>query len=86
MQLEVYLGEVRPDWVRVELFAAPRNDEPPLVSAMKLIGGAASLPGWHIYAGDVSAERPASDYTPRIIPSRPGTSIPLEDAHILWFR
>jgi hypothetical protein len=30
--------------------------------------------------------RPASDYTPRVIPKRPGVTIPLESSRILWQR
>jgi len=32
----------------------------------------------------VPASRPATDYTPRLIPQRDGVAIPLEDARILW--
>ncbi|MBV1870830.1 MAG: hypothetical protein KUG76_07965, partial [Gammaproteobacteria bacterium] len=40
----------------------------------------------HLYTGLVSADRPASDYTPRIIAAHPQASIPLEADFILWYR
>jgi hypothetical protein len=32
----------------------------------------------------VDADRPASDYTPRVIPRCPGVSVPIEAPYILW--
>jgi len=86
LQVEVHLGELRADWVRVELYADPLDGEPPFVSEMTHSDSAEPSRGWRIYAADVPASRPALDYTPRIVPSHSGAKIPLEDAHILWFR
>lgn len=35
-------------------------------------------PGRHVYGARVSSTRPATDYTPRIVPCYPGVSVPLE--------
>ena len=35
---------------------------------------------------EVPANRPASDYTPRVIPYHPKASVPLEAPQILWQR
>jgi starch phosphorylase len=86
LQVEVHLGELRADWVRVQLYADPLDAEPPFVAEMTHSDSAEPSRGWRIYAADVPASRPASDYTPRIVPSHSGARIPLEDAHILWFR
>jgi len=86
LQVEVHLGEIRPEWVRIELYADPINGEPPFVAEMKQSGGVESSLGVRMYAGDVPASRLPSDYTPRIVPSYSGAKIPLEEAHILWFR
>jgi glycogen phosphorylase len=40
----------------------------------------------YAYRAGVSAARPVSDYTPRLIPHRDGVAIPLEETHILWQR
>ena len=86
LQVQVNLGELRTDWVRVQLYADPLNGEPPFVSEMTQTDGAEPSSGWRVYAADVPASRPASDYTPRIVPSHFGARIPLEEAHIRWFR
>ncbi len=87
LKVEINLGSLRPENVRVQVYADSLNGEPPLVSEMTESGGELEPSGgWRIYAAQVVASRPASDYTPRIVPSHPGARIPLEDAHILWFR
>ena len=86
LQVEVDLGDLRTDYVRLQLYADPLNGEPPFVSEMTQSNDAEPASGWRLYAADVPASRPSSDYTPRIIPSYSGANVPLEDAHILWFR
>jgi starch phosphorylase len=43
-------------------------------------------PGVLTYSAQISATRPASDYTGRIIPHHPNASVPLEAKQILWQR
>jgi starch phosphorylase len=38
----------------------------------------------YIYSADVPADRPANDYTARVIPRHDGVSIPLENSGIIW--
>jgi starch phosphorylase len=90
-QVEVYLGELSPKDVHVELYADPLNyalqgeqGEPAkVVMDMKPMPGAANS---FQYCARVSAKRPAGDYTPRIVPYHPEAFIPKEMAHILWLR
>jgi starch phosphorylase len=86
LQVEVYLGELEAACVRVELYADPIGKEPPFVSEMTPKDDAGPSSRSRIYAGEVPASRPASHYTPRIVPWHWGARIPLEDTHILWFR
>jgi starch phosphorylase len=37
-----------------------------------------------VYTAHIPVTRPAADYTPRLIPSHSGASVPLEAAQILW--
>jgi len=37
-----------------------------------------------LYAAEVAATRPASDFTPRVLPLRPAGLLPLESTQILW--
>lgn len=84
--VRLYLDELDPAWVSVELFAMPLdNGAPeryPMARSHQLIG---STGGW-VYTVRIPASRPAADYTARVIPYRNGASIPLEAAHITWQR
>lgn len=40
----------------------------------------------HAYIARVPADRPAADYTVRLIPRRDGIAVPLEADRILWQR
>jgi glycogen phosphorylase len=42
--------------------------------------------GAYLYLASVLANRPVTDYTPRIVPSKEGAFIPLESIEILWQR
>ena len=60
-----------------------RQADGPVVEAMtaeKAEGAAGLL----LYTADLPATRPASDYTPRVLPRRPPGLLPLESTLILW--
>jgi starch phosphorylase len=84
-EVQVYFGGLDPDTVRVGLFAEGTDGIPPVRQEMtrgqRLAGG-----NGYLYSAQVEATRPASDYTSRVIPSRPGVSVPLEACEILWQR
>jgi len=83
-EVHVYLDELTKDDVKVEIYADEANGFSAVCKEMKynkLQTGAINI---HVYTASVSAERPASDYTPRIIPSFPGVKVPLEISEILW--
>jgi starch phosphorylase len=76
---QVYLDDLDVEAVRVELFAdviVEMKRGEPLVGAFNA----------HHYAASVPSSRPASDFTPRIVPYHPLASVPLECARILWYR
>ena len=81
-EVPVYLGGLDPDVVRVELFANDRNGEGPLRKTMNR--GAALPPGGFLYSASFEGNRPASDFTPRVVPYYPSASVPLEAGQILW--
>jgi glycogen phosphorylase len=84
--VQVYLDDLPPDAVQVELYADPMADEPPVRRAMSrshpLIG---ALHGY-LYSACVPASRPVHHYTPRIVPHHAAAAVPLEAAQILWQR
>ncbi|MBI4902569.1 MAG: alpha-glucan family phosphorylase [Acidobacteria bacterium] len=83
-RLHVYLDDIPSDAVRVELFADGENDSPPLVIPMTSCKGLPGVTGGYCYQADVSADRPATHFTPRVVPHHPDVPVPLEDSHILW--
>ncbi len=85
--VQVYLGEIRPDDVRIQLWAEPAgNERDNVVITMDRGQALAGAVNGFIYHATIARDRPATDYTPRIIANMPGVNVPLEAPHILWFR
>lgn len=82
-KVEVYFGKLDPNAVQVELYADGVNDSEPERRKMRR-GQELAEENGYIYSAQVSASRPATDYTPRIFPQHNGVSIPLENNRILW--
>jgi len=85
-EVQVYLDSLDPNLLRVELYANGANDSEPVRQEMTRIRELAGDAGGYAYRASVPAARPASDFTARIIPCRPGVNVPLETAEILWQR
>ncbi len=83
-EVQVYLGGLDPDAVRVELYADGANGAEATRIEMTRSGKLAGSESGHIYRSIVPSARPAADYTARILPYHPGASIPLEAAEVLW--
>ncbi len=85
-EVQVYLDELDPEAVRVELYADPHDgDEPTRVQTTRgaaLVGAV----GGYLYTAMVPATRPAGEYTPRLVPFKEGALVPLEATQILWSR
>lgn len=84
--VEVYLGALSPDKIKVELYADGKTGHPADVVAMRRQGEASSSSGYYRYAAEISPDREASDFTPRLIPHHPLVSTPLERPDIIWQR
>ena len=85
-EVQIYLNDLDSNAVRVELYADGINGDSPIRQEMARISQLAYSVGGYIYSGAVSATRPSTDFTARIIPYYPGVSVPLETVHILWQR
>ncbi|BAN34548.1 alpha-glucan phosphorylase [Sulfuricella denitrificans skB26] len=85
-EIQMYLDDLDPDAVRVELYANGANGAAPERVEMKRVRQLVGAINGYAYRAGVSASRPASDYTARLIPYRDDVAVPLEDAHILWQR
>jgi starch phosphorylase len=83
-EIQVYLDDLNRNDVKIELFADSINGHDLVREEMNYshaLDGAINI---FVYSAFVSALRPASDYTPRIIPAFPDVNIPLEISNILW--
>ncbi len=85
-EAEVYLNDLDPNVVRVELYADGINGSSPIRQEMIRVQPPAGEPRGGIYRASVSATRPATDYTARVIPHCAGVAVPLEVDPILWQR
>jgi starch phosphorylase len=85
-EIQMYLDELDPEAVRVELYANGIDGAAPERVEMKRMRQLVGAANGYAYRAEVPATRSASDYTARLIPHFPGAAIPLEVARILWQR
>ncbi len=81
----VDLGTLDPCMVRVELYADPDGAQPAVCLPMQrlLFDIDAGRTAYEVF---VATRRPASHFTPRLVPFHPEAVIPLEAAQIVWER
>ncbi len=82
----LYLDGLDPEAVAVELYADGLGGDGPLRQAMQPLRPLAGAGHVFDYVASVSAARPASHYTARVIPKHPSAAVPLEAPEILWQR
>lgn len=85
-EIQLYLDDVDPDAVRVELYANGMDGAPSERVAMQRVRQLVGAANGYAYHAAVPATRPATDYTARLVPYHDSLAVPLEDAHILWQR
>jgi starch phosphorylase len=85
-QVQVFFGNVHPDELTVELYANPSRGGTSYVETMTAGKLGLDSHGTATFSAQVSATRPVSDYTPRIIGRHANVSVPLEAQQILWQR
>ena len=83
-QTQVFLDDLDPDSVNVELYAEGQNGSTPLRHPMnraeRLVGSANGF----MYTALIPATRAAADYTPRLVPQHRGAFVPLDAPFIMW--
>ena len=84
--LPIHWWFVDPDAVRVELYAQSILDDAPVRQEMQRMHRLVAAATGYAYVGRVPDERPASDYTARLIPRHDNALVPLEAPQILWQR
>jgi starch phosphorylase len=83
-QVQVFFDDLNPEAVKVELYAESEKDAGPITQTMnrgeRLVGAAIGF----TYTATIPTNRPAADYTPRLVPQHVGALVPLEAHFILW--
>ena len=84
----MHLAGLLPQDVAVQLYANGVDADGPQVYDMTLqtLPAAVVASGCVLYRVAVPANRPAGDYTARVVPRLAGAAVPLEANHILWQR
>jgi starch phosphorylase len=84
-RVQVYLGDIAPDAVAVELYAEPRDgaglERHPMRRDQALSGAA----GGFRYVAEVATDRAPKEYTPRVVPMHAEAVIPAEALGIRWY-
>ena len=83
-QVQVFLDELGPDAVRVELYAEAKDGHAftrePATRGEQLVGSDNGF----TFTARLPATRPVADYTPRLVPQHADAFVPLEAPFILW--
>jgi glycogen phosphorylase len=82
--VEVFLKEVSPEMVRVEIYADGINGDGAVEKEMTGTRRQANGVSSYLYRATVSSARPAADYTARIMPGRGPLATHLDSAWMLW--
>jgi glycogen phosphorylase len=85
-EIQVFLADLDPNAVHVELYADGINGGVTVTQEMKLLHLLAGTTGGCVYSATVSSARPPKDYTARLIPRFDNVAVPLEVERILWQR
>jgi len=84
LEAQVYLQELDPAAVSIEIYAEAGADGTAVRQEMERVRELAGDSGAFAYSGSVPSARPLSDYTVRVIPRFGDAAVPLESARILW--
>lgn len=83
-EVQILLDGMNSEAVRVELYANGDKDAGPITHTMTRGEPLVSAASGFTYTAAILANRPATDYTPRLVPQHEGASVPLEAPFILW--
>jgi starch phosphorylase len=82
--VQVFLDDIDPDAVGVELYAEAEKDGERITQAMTRGEGLAEATGAFTYTASIPTSRSVADYTPRLVLRHKGAFVPLEAPLILW--
>ena len=82
--VQIFLDDIDPDAVRVELYADAQKDGDPTTLVMNRGERLVGATNVFTYGASLPTGRPLADYTPRLVPQHVGAFVPLEAPFILW--
>ena len=82
-EVQLYLNGLNPNAVKVELYSNNTKGSPSIEMARVR---QLTDPSTYLYSVSIPADNPINEYTPRVVPFFPGSSVPLEASKILWQR
>jgi starch phosphorylase len=82
--VHVFLGDLCPDRVRVELYSEAEDGQPTPPIVLQADGPVHGAVNAFKYFGTAPNSRPANHYTPRIRPCHTDAFVPLESTHVYW--
>ncbi|VAW71301.1 Glycogen phosphorylase, partial [hydrothermal vent metagenome] len=85
-RLQVYLGEILPEQVRIELYGEGIGDDHPLVTECECHEKITGAIHGYTYVARINSTRAASDFTARVIAQHDKAQIPAEANLISWQR
>jgi len=83
-QVQVFLGDIHPDAVKVELYAEAQKEEDSVTQRMKRGEPLVGAVNGFTYSALLPTSRRPADYTPRVVPQHAGAHVPLEAPFIRW--
>jgi starch phosphorylase len=84
-EVQIYLGEILPESVQIQLYAESAGEGVPVCEAMQRH---ASIPGalnGYLYRSHLRVTRPHTDFTPRCVAYHADACIPIENNLIQWW-
>jgi starch phosphorylase len=82
--VQVFLDDIDPNAVKVELYADAQKDSAPTTHVMSRGERPVEATAAFTYSASVSRNRPVADFTPRRVPQHAAAFVPLEAPFILW--
>lgn len=83
-QVQVYLGEIMPDQIRVELYADGLDGGKPAAIECRRQEEISGAIHGYAYQASIATTRSATDFTARVIPHHAAAQIPAEATLITW--
>ena len=85
-EVQVYLDDLDPDGLRVELYADGVRGSGPVRQEMSCVHELVGRASAYAYRVSLATTRPSTDFTVRVVPHLSGVTVPLEAPQILWPR